>query len=93
MMAPAAAPDESRRRPVTGRAWVAAGSLGAEAAAGYSHPALGAVLAVADVIVPAVIAMILLIAILRGSTETCDRVFRLLRWVAGRPEPPAPPCQ
>jgi integrase len=25
-----------------------------------------------------------------AGTETCERVFRLLRWIANRPEPPAP---
>jgi hypothetical protein len=90
MMAAARA-DGPRRRPVAGRACTVAGSLAAEAAAGYWHPGLGAVLAVADVVVPASIGLILLIAILCGSAETCERAFRLLRWIAGRAEPPAPP--
>ena len=68
----------------------AAGTLGIEGAAGYLSPSLGAVMAVADVIVPLAIAVVLLGAILLGSRETCERVFRLLRWVANRPEPPAP---
>jgi hypothetical protein len=63
-----------------------AGVLGGQGAAGYLHPALGEALATVDVIVP----LVLLAAILRGSTETCERVFRLLRWVANRPEPPGP---
>lgn len=54
------------------------------------HPALAEVLAAADVITPAAIALVLLAAILFGSTETAERVFRLLRWAANRPEPPAP---
>jgi len=82
---------EPRRRTVAGRTCAAAGSLAAEGAAGYWHPALGAALAAADVIVPAVIALVLLAAILRGSAEMCERAFRLLRWIAGRAEPPAPP--
>jgi hypothetical protein len=64
--------------------------LSAEGAAGYLHPALGEALAAADVIIPAIVLLVLLAAILRGSTETCDRAFRLLRWIANRPEPPAP---
>ena len=64
--------------------------LSAEGTAGYLHPAIGEALAAADVIVPAIVLLVLLAAILRGSTETCDRVFRLLRWIANRPEPPAP---
>lgn len=61
-------------------------SLAARGAACYLHPALGEALAAADVIVP----LVLLAAILRGGTETCERVFRLLRWAASRPEPPGP---
>lgn len=67
-----------------------AGVLGAEGATCYLYPAAGVVLAVADVLIPTAVTLVLLAAILRGSTETCERVFRLLRWIAGRPEPPAP---
>lgn len=68
---------------------VGAGAVG-EGVAGYLHPVLGEALAAADIIVPLAIGLILLTAILRGSRETCERVFRLLRWLANRPEPPAP---
>ena len=91
MMAPAGT-GEPQRRAVVSRGCTVAGSLAAEAVAGYWHPKLGAALAAADVIIPAVIALVLLTAILGGSTETCERAFRLLRWIAGRPEPPAPPA-
>jgi hypothetical protein len=64
--------------------------IGVEGAAGYLHPAVGTALAATDIIVPAAVALILLAAILCGSTQTCERVFRLLRWIADRPEPPAP---
>jgi hypothetical protein len=74
----------------TGRVCALAGWLAAEVAAGCRHPALGVALAAVDVIVPALIALVLLAAILCGSTETCERAFRLLRWIAGRPEPLAP---
>jgi hypothetical protein len=82
---------ESRYHAAAGRVCAAAGWLAAEGAAGYWRPALGAALVVADVIIFAVIALTLLNAILRGSTERCERAFRLLRWIAGRSEPPAPP--
>jgi len=79
------------------RAWRVAGAgagvLGGEGVAGYLHPALGEALAVADVVVPLAIALVLLIAILCGSDQTCERVFRLLRWTANRPEPPGPPLR
>jgi hypothetical protein len=68
-----------------------AGILGAEGAIGYLHPALGETLAAADILVPLIIALILITAILRGSDQTCERTFRLLRWITNRPEPPAPP--
>jgi hypothetical protein len=74
----------------TGRACTLAGWLAAEVVVSCRHPALGAALAAADVIVPALIALVLLAAILCGSAETCERAFRLLRWIAGRPEPLAP---
>ena len=67
-----------------------AGVLGGEGLAGILHPVLDEALAAADVIVPLVIAIVLLAAILCGSTQTCERVFRLLRWIANRPEPAAP---
>jgi hypothetical protein len=67
-----------------------AGLAATEGLAGYLHPAIGEVLAVTDVIAPVLIAFILLAAILLGSGETVERVFRLLRWVANRPEPATP---
>jgi hypothetical protein len=67
-----------------------AGILGSEGLAGTLHPALGEALATADVVVPLAIALVLLTAILLGSDQTCERVFRLLRWAANRPEPAAP---
>jgi hypothetical protein len=67
-----------------------AGVLGGEGLAAYLHPALGEALAAADVIVPLAIALVLLIAILQGGSQTCERAFRLLRWIANRAEPPAP---
>lgn len=54
------------------------------------HPALGQALAIADITVPLAVALTLLAAILFGSSQTVERVFRLLRWIADRPEPPGP---
>jgi hypothetical protein len=64
--------------------------LGGEALAGALHPALGEALAAADVIVPLGIALFLVAAVLAGSDKTVERVFRLLRWAANRPEPTTP---
>jgi hypothetical protein len=84
--------------PPTGRLragpWRALGAgtsiVGGEGLAACLHPALGETLAAADVITPLAVALILLAAILAGSEQTCERVFRLLRWIANRPEPPGP---
>jgi hypothetical protein len=75
------------------RLWAGAGALGVEGAAGWLHPAVGTGLAVADIAVPVTVALVLLTAILRGSEQTCERAFRLLRWITGQPEPPAPTAQ
>ena len=66
------------------------GVLGGEGLAGCLRPALGEALAVADLIVPLALVVTLIMAVLCGSDLTVERVFRLLRWAANRPEPPAP---
>jgi hypothetical protein len=60
-----------------------------ESVAGYLHPVLGEALA-ARHHHPLAVAFVLLIALLHGSDQTVERAFRLLRWVANRPEPPSP---
>ena len=88
---PATAPRSGGRPPAPWRVLGAgAGVLGGEGVAGYLHPVLGEALAAVDVLVPLAIALVLLAAILCGSNQTCERVFRLLRWIANRPEPPGP---
>jgi hypothetical protein len=67
-----------------------AGVLGGEGLSMYLHPRLGEILVAVDVLVPVVIALTLVYAILWGSWEIKERAFRLLRWIANRPEPPAP---
>src|SRR6185437_3401956 len=89
-MAPRKDPHSVTWAPTACRLGTGAAALAAEGTAGYLHPMVGAVLAAADVIVPMIVALVLLTAILRGSTETCERVFRLLRWITNRAEPPAP---
>ena len=90
----AARPAAGGLQPERGGRWrvlgASAGLFGGEGLAAFLHPALGEVLAAADAIVPLAVALILLTAILRGSDRTCERVFRLLRWIDGRPEPTAP---
>jgi hypothetical protein len=61
-----------------------------EGVAAYLQPALREALAAADIVTPLAIVIVLITVILRGSNQTVDRVFRLLRWISNRPEPPAP---
>ena len=49
--------------------------LVSEGIAGVLHPAVGEVLAAADVVASLSIVLALIIAILRGSAETCERFF------------------
>jgi len=67
-----------------------AGMVGAPGVAACVSPVLGAVLAVVDVVVPLVAALVVVGVVTCGSAEACNRVFRLLRWIADRPEPPGP---
>jgi hypothetical protein len=81
------------RRPRTS-GWVGLGTslavIGAEITESVLHPKVAEGLAIADVAIPLIAASILFITIVWGSPETVDRVFRLLRWIANRPEPAAP---
>lgn len=68
------------------RAGVAAGLLGGPVGAGHLDRVLGHVLAVSEVGV----LLLIVLAALVGSRTVSERAFRLLRWAADRPEPPAP---
>ena len=61
--------------------------LGADASMMQINRDLGAILILTEFAVLSVIAMILLLAILRGSDATCERAFRLLRWARNQSEP------
>lgn len=56
----------------------------------HSHGASSTLVVIA-ITTPAVLALLLLTTILFGNDHTCDRAFRLLRWIANQPEPPQPP--
>jgi hypothetical protein len=60
--------------------------LGSEGVTSYLDPAIGKALAVTL----AVLTVALVAVVVFGGQDKCDRVFRLLRWLANRPEPPAP---
>lgn len=78
------------RPPAWGKAGAGAGLLVTQGALGYLHPVLGIILAATDIAIPPLATIAVLTAILWGRDETCERVFRLLRWITNRPEPPAP---
>ena len=80
----------SARHPGAGWCKLGAGLLGTQGAVAYLYPAFGEILAIADIIIPLIVALILVTAILLGGDQTCERVFRLLRWIVNRPEPPGP---
>src|SRR5690349_13075140 len=69
---------------------VGTGVLGGEGVTMWLHPIIGEALVVTDLAVPIMMGLIMLVAILRGDDVTCDRAFRLLRWIANRPEPRSP---
>ena len=63
-------------------------------AAGRMHFMLGEILAATLIIVPLTASVILVAVIVFGGTESSNRVFRLLRCIRDKEEPPAPggPC-
>lgn len=61
-------------------------SLGAPAGGVLLHPLLGQAIAIAELAV----ALTLVATALFGSRALSERAFRLLRWLANRPEPPGP---
>ena len=52
------------------------------------HPEITEILLIASVAIPVIMMAALLVIIARSDEQTCERVFRLLRWMVNRPEPP-----
>lgn len=65
------------------------GAAGAYAAQSL-HNLAGEILVATVTAVSLATGVILLALVVFGSTESGDRVFRILRWVRGKEEPPAP---
>jgi hypothetical protein len=65
---------------------IGVGAIGTPVAAGCLHPLLGLSLFAPQ----AAMLMIIFGAALFGSKTISERAFRLLRWLAGRPEPAGP---
>jgi hypothetical protein len=66
---------------------IGVGAIGTPAITTFLQPSLGAILFA----VPSVTLVIIFGAALFGTPTVSDRAFRLLRWLAGRPEPTASP--
>lgn len=76
------------RRPVRLALGTGAG-LGAELVLSYHHQALQTISVICDVGLPTLLVVVVGI-ILFGSEARQERPFRLLRWLADKPEPPSP---
>jgi hypothetical protein len=66
---------------------MSAGSIGSPICIGVLHPLLGELVAAIEVAVMLTVIGTALFA----SELLSERAFRLLRWIANRPEPPSPP--
>jgi len=86
-------PDRRSSRAPWRKPGLAAAVFAGPAGIGYVQPVLGAALAVIVVSTIAAVCLTLLIVALRGTPETTERVFRLLRMISGRAEPPGPQQQ
>jgi len=80
-------PDQAQR---TGWAKLCAGLVIAafEFVSDCLHPEITEILVIAGVTIPLIMMAALLAIITRSDEQTCERVFRLLRWTVNRPEPP-----
>ena len=67
--------------------------VSAQTAVIYVRPVLviGEVLVIVNATIPLITVLITFGAAIWGSQDTCDRVYRLMRMVANRSGPPAPP--
>jgi len=70
------------------RRGIGLGILSAEATFAWFHPAGAVAVALTCVGGTLLVVLIVITAITLGNSQTCERVFRLLRWLANQPEPP-----
>jgi hypothetical protein len=88
LSAPARAPSVARHQAAGwAKLGIALAVVAAEITDSILHPWLAEVLAITDVIIPVMAALVVFTVVVRGSPRTVDRVFRLLRWAFNRPEP------
>lgn len=64
--------------------------VGAELMLSYHHQALETIFVACDIGLPALLIVVVVGIILFGSEARQERAFRLLRWLADKPEPPSP---
>jgi hypothetical protein len=83
----------THRRPETGRVIGALGLSAAPAAVPFATAALRPVFGIAVLAAELAFALVLSGIAIFGTQEQADRVFRLLRWLRNRAEPPAPPSR
>jgi hypothetical protein len=67
--------------------------MGVDAGLTYMSRDLGVILTLAEGATATIIVLILVLTVLYGSDSTCERAFRLLRWIVNRPEPPPGACR
>jgi hypothetical protein len=71
------------------RRGIGLGILSAEGAIAWSQPVEAMAVALTAMSGALLAALIVMMAVIPGNNQTCERVFRLLRWAANRPEPSA----
>jgi hypothetical protein len=69
------------------RRGISLGILSAEGAIAWFRPAEAVAVALTAMGGTLLVTLIVMIAIILGNNQICERVFRLLRWAANRPEP------
>jgi hypothetical protein len=72
------------------RRGIGLGILSAEGVIAWFHPVGAIALALTATGGTLLVALIVMMAVILGNNQICERVFRLLRWAANRPEPSAP---
>jgi hypothetical protein len=81
--------EEPNRRTLARPFAVGTAAVGPPAALCLIYPTIGIAMAVCEFMA----FMIVVATALYGSSTLSDRAFRLLRWLADRPEPHAPPAE
>jgi hypothetical protein len=69
------------------RRGISLGILSAEGAIAWFRPAEAVAVALTAMGGTLLVTLIVMIAVILGNNQICERVFRLLRWAANRPEP------